>query len=477
MAVDQRHVQEIIERVSARQDFGEACQRRDLGALIAILGKHGLTQGQMAGMIGIPQGRLSEYKTGKRMPLASSTFQAFADGLGLPAHARLALGLAPHANGAGASATIGGPVIPADTFDLLMLAEATGRRGNDVKRRDMLSLAATIGGTAAIAHSEVWERLAYALTKPTAMDESIVREMEARAAGFHLLDLVMPASLLFKALVAHLRELSTLLNGTTTDPKDELRRRLIVVAGESSVLAGWAASDTGDAATARNYYETAERAAKEADDPGIAACVLGYRSYIPSTKGANGRARLLLTQALETAERAKVPSPGTLSWLAARHAEESAALGDKAQALKSWHQAAEAYSVTDPDEDRVWTRFLDQNRFDACRIATYARIGHLDQAQEIANVVLERLTQHDTKRAAIILEDIAVAHLTRGAVTDAAHLAKDGLAVTRETEFAMWLPRFEAIGQGLRRYQTQPQVRAYLEDLAMTRRQFAASPR
>src|SRR5260370_26309828 len=204
MAVDQRHVQEIIERVSARQDFGEACQRRDLGALIAILGKHGLTQGQMAGMIGIPQGRLSEYKTGKRMPLASSTFQAFADGLGLPAHARLALGLSPHANGAGASATIGGPVIPADTFDLLMLAEATGRRGNDVKRRDMLSLAATIGGTAPIAHSEAWDQLAYALTKPTATDESIVREMEAHPARVHLLDLVMPASLLFKALLSQL---------------------------------------------------------------------------------------------------------------------------------------------------------------------------------------------------------------------------------------------------------------------------------
>ncbi len=186
---------------------------------------------------------------------------------------------------------------------------------------------------------------------------------------------------------------------------------------------------------------------------------------------------MLLTQALETAGRARVPSPGTVSWLAARHAEESAALGDKGQALKSWHQAAEAFSVADPDEDRVWTRFLDQNRFDACRIATYARIGQLDQAQEIASAVLERLTQHDTKRTAIILEDIAVAHLTRGAVTDAARLAKDGLAVTRETEFAMWMPRLEAIGQGLRRYQTQPQVRAYLEDLAMRRRQFASSPR
>ncbi len=477
MALDQRNVQEIIERVSARQDFLDACQRHDVGAIIRILGMHGITQGQISSMIGISQPRLSEYKTGKREALASSTFQAFADGLGLPRSARLALGLAPVSIGADAAPVAGGLIVSADTFDVLMLAEATGRRGSDVKRREMLSLAAKIGATTAIAQSEVWERLAYALTKPTAMDESIVREMEARSAGFHRLEEMMPAPLLFKGLAAHLREVGTLLNGTAADPSDELRRRLIVAAGESSVLAGWTASDMGDAATARNFYETAQRAAKEASDPGITACALAYRSYIPSTRGAHGRARVLVAQALDASDHSKESSPATVSWLAARHAEESAALGDTAQALKSWEQAAEAFSIADPDEDRVWTRFLDQNRFDSYRIATYAKIGKLDQAQEIASAVLERLTQPDRKKAAIILEDIAVAHLTRGAVTDAARLAKDGLAVTRETEFAMWMPRFEAIAQGLRRWQTQPPVRAYLEDLAMTRRQFASSPR
>jgi hypothetical protein len=70
---------------------------------------------------------------------------------------------------------------------------------------------------------------------------------------------------------------------------------MIVIAGESSVLAGWAASDVGDSTTARNFYGTAERAAKEANDPGINACALTYRSYIPSTKGNHGRSRALLS--------------------------------------------------------------------------------------------------------------------------------------------------------------------------------------
>ena len=41
----------------------------------------------------------------------------------------------------------------------------------------------------------------------------------------------------------------------------------------------------------------------------------------------------------------------------------------------------------------------------------------------------------------------------------------------------MWLPKFEAIAKGLLRFQRQPLVRAYLEEFAMTRRQFAPSAR
>jgi hypothetical protein len=34
----------------------------------------------------------------------------------------------------------------------------------------------------------------------------------------------------------------------------------------------------------------------------------------------------------------------------------------------------------------------------------------------------------------------------------------------------MWLPKFEAMAKGLLRFQRQPQVRAYLEEFAMTKR-------
>jgi hypothetical protein len=446
--------------------------------VIEILGTHGITQGQMSALTGFPQGRISAYKNRKHIPTASSTFQAFADGLGMPPHLRLALGLAPTDDSGDSQPTASRVDMPSDTFDLLLLARAIGRRGAVMKRREVLELAAKVGATAAVAQSEVWERLSFALNGRSTLDESIVMEMEARAAGFHRLEEIIPAPSLFKGLAAHIEELSKLLGRTTEDASDEMRNRLVVVAGESAVLAGWAASDMGDSVTARNFYGTAERAASEADDPSIIACALAYRSYIPSAKGVHGRARALLTDALDVLPaRGMRASPGTYSWLAARHAEESAALGDGRQALLSWKRAEEAFSLTDPEEDRVWTRFLDENRFASYQIATYANLGKLDEAQAIAEVVLGRLDQPDRKKAVIVLEDIASAHLRRGSANEAARLASKGLAILRETEFTMWLPRFEALAQTLRRWQRQAPVRSFLEEMTRTKRQFGPSAR
>jgi len=110
MAVDTPVIREVVERVCARQDVLDACKRRDLGAVITALCENGVTQGQIASLTRIPQGRLSEYKTRKRMPTATSTFEAFADGLGMPAAARRSLGLAAETTGPGPAGPSGDPL-------------------------------------------------------------------------------------------------------------------------------------------------------------------------------------------------------------------------------------------------------------------------------------------------------------------------------------------------------------------------------
>jgi transcriptional regulator with XRE-family HTH domain len=100
MALSISEVRVIVGRVFAQQDVLDACARHDLGRVILILGAHGLTQGRISELTGISQGRLSEWARRKRKPRASSTFEAFADGLGVPSAARQALGLASDGSGA-----------------------------------------------------------------------------------------------------------------------------------------------------------------------------------------------------------------------------------------------------------------------------------------------------------------------------------------------------------------------------------------
>src|SRR5260221_11141059 len=95
MPLDIADVRKIVERVCARPDVLDACRKRDLGTVIEVLGSHGLTQGTVAGLTGISQGRLSEYKNHKITPKAKSIFEDFADGLKVPLSARQALGLSP----------------------------------------------------------------------------------------------------------------------------------------------------------------------------------------------------------------------------------------------------------------------------------------------------------------------------------------------------------------------------------------------
>ena len=93
MAVDEALVRERLSKVFARQDFFEACKRRDAGAIVRILGAHGITQGQVSMMTGIAQSTLSKYKTGGHQAEFASTFEKIADGLGMPQRLRQALGL------------------------------------------------------------------------------------------------------------------------------------------------------------------------------------------------------------------------------------------------------------------------------------------------------------------------------------------------------------------------------------------------
>ena len=397
MTLDRQEVHEIVNRVFARQDVIEACRqrdRRDIGLIISVLGSHGISQGLIAGLTGITQGRLSEYKTGKRLPTLN-TLEEFANGLGLPEHARRALGLAAAPDDDKTVSASGSFTEQAAMPDILTVAWMAGSLNNYVDRRAIVQLAATLVAAPLLGVEEPTERLAYALIGPTTLQEDTITFLEQRTVGLHRIEPMFPARVVHRSIMSHLREITALLEGHPHDPlrsrlaHDPLRSRLARIAGESAVLAAWTAWDLGEGAHSARMYRITEAAARAAEDPAIMACANTFRSYATSGPTAHEDARRLLAEAREC-----LPETGenaTRAWVLGREAEEAAALGDSA-AKNLIKQADEAFHHARPQKERPWTRFLDETRMGALALSTYTRLGNEQRVHALADDLLATVT-------------------------------------------------------------------------------------
>ena len=139
MALAMSEVRAIVQRVCARPEVLAACRQHDIGFVVEVLGKHKpkVTQGQIAALTGIAQGRLSEYMSHKRTPEKASIFRDFADGLDMPLVARRHSGFPRTGQPRPAAAwyprcgnrPMNGPGIPGDP------GRCRGERGQVVARR------------------------------------------------------------------------------------------------------------------------------------------------------------------------------------------------------------------------------------------------------------------------------------------------------------------------------------------------------
>ncbi len=440
MTLDRYEVQEIVRRAFARQDVIEACKERDLGKIVAVLGAHGLSQGQIAGLTGIPQGRLSEYKTGKRLATLN-TLEEFADGLAVPEDARRALRLAAPADADDGSA-VTTRTDSAAAPDLLTVAWMTGSLNNHVDRRAVLQLAATLVAAPLLGVEEPTERLAYALIGPTALQEDTVSFLEQRTVGLHRIEPMFPARQVHRTIMSHLREVTALLEG---HPGDPLRPRLARIAGESAVLAAWTAWDLNEAAHSARMYRIAEVASRVADDPVIMACANTYKSYATSGPNAHADARRILVEA-----RRALPEKGedaTRAWVLGREAEEAAAIGDPV-ARDLIKKAVAAFERARPQQERPWTRFLDDTRMNAMGLSTYTRLGDEQKVHALADDLLATVAPA-SKRAALMNADVGIAAARLGDVSSAIGYGHRSVEAVRasETSFGLW--RLEELARAL----------------------------
>jgi transcriptional regulator with XRE-family HTH domain len=241
----------------------------------------------------------------------------------------------------------------------------------ELRRRDVLRLGGAVSGLTAVAPMlESWDRLVLALQGSGTVDDDVVANLEAQTAGFHELERQLPGRALFPKLEAHLDGLADVLRGQMSSAQ---RRRLIRVAGDAAVLAGWITWDMRSRVAAMRLYKTASVAAHEADDPALLACTLAYRSYAIGVDGDHRTAVGMLAKAVRHAEAAGYTK--AVAWLRARQAEELSSLGDTS-ALDEIEKAMTAFDLVGEHERRGLASSIERGSPDMPRRCTCDCIKH-----------------------------------------------------------------------------------------------------
>ncbi|MCK2214036.1 XRE family transcriptional regulator [Actinomadura sp. ATCC 31491] len=328
--------------------------------------------------------------------------------------------------------------------DHMALAWTVGRLNLRVDRRTILQLAAAATAGAAL---DPAQRLMRALGGDHRPDDATIAHLEDRTRGFHRIEEHIPAKSLYPALISHLNEVSTLLESGLPDAH---RDRLAVVAGESAILAAWFAWELGDEQMTASHIRLANAAAQHAKDHSIAACMAGYRSYMTSGDGA--RSTRLVQWGLD---RIGAGDPATRAWLLARHAEESALLGEHRDALRSIREAGDVYAGADINA-RPWTCFLDPGRFASMTLTVYSRLRrHEDSIAAMDEIALHLGPTTEIKKLCVVKAEMALAHYRLGDVTEAVACARSALDATTAMGFPLGWERLDNVAAELKPSRSQ----------------------
>lgn len=325
-------------------------------------------------------------------------------------------------------------------------------------RRTLLTSVAFLAAAGAI---EPYARLQHALARPgRPLTRADAEHLLADTDTFFTREATETAAALAPDLARHLGLVTALL---TLAADESVRRTLVLAAGTTAALAGWCAMDTGDQASADGYWAAAVSAAKESGDGPLLSLVMAYLSYQHAGRGDHAGAWELLDAAgRHVRSRADAQAR---SWIAARQAEEAAALGQGAPALVALERAMTAHDYIDTTSPRAWVDFFDGARLGSMAVATYGRLQH-PQLGQAADAVMDSLGPDMLKTRAVILGDVAGARLAAGNLDEGCAIARQALAATVSGEAILGRERLAALLPALTAHQDAAEARALRADLA-----------
>jgi tetratricopeptide (TPR) repeat protein len=396
-------------------------------------------QTHLAGWLGITQGQLSRIERALTPVRDLAKLDQWARVLHIPSHL-LWFEVSPDPSETPVYLT------PRATLEEAGQDQSEGE-GDAVRRRELLKVAKA-AGVSAVAGSGLladapWQRLRDSLDKARPIDAATVQLMQDRTADFFETEYTVPARHVLDLLTTHRTTLTTLVGNARTDAT---RDPLTVMIGETEALIGWLNFDLGRAREAADAWRATLKVAKDTGDRALAACALGYWSYLAGSRNDVEPAVRLLQQAEEYVPGSYAPA--TRSWIAARAAEELGRLGDETAALRALERAFTAFDFARPRTERVWTGFFTANRLGGLTVSTYMALNHHD-ATAAALSLLTSLSPTENKVRAIVLADLTTLAARTKDFDRANAFADDAIDITVRTEASMVRQRLLTLASSL----------------------------
>ena len=387
-------------------------------------------QTQLARWLGITQGQLSRIERSATPICDLAKLDTWAQRLHIPPDQ---LWFSPSAS---AARNADAPAPQRATVEASPHSEAS-----DMRRRDLLKAASVTA--AGLLSDTPWQRLIDSVNKGRPVDTATVQLMQDRTADLFHTEESVPARQLLEAFAQHRTTLETLLANARIE---SIRRNLAVAMGETDVLTGWILFDLGRGSEAADAWRSTLKIAKETGDRALAACALGYWSYLASSRNDTAPSVRLLQQARDCVPGSSAPA--TRSWLSAREAEELARLGDESGTLRAVERALTAYDFARPRSERPWTAFFGASRLGSMIVSAYTTLRHRD-ATAAANSLLTSLSPMENKVRAIVLSDLTINAARTNDYDRATALVSDAIELTTRTETTLARQRLLALAATL----------------------------
>jgi tetratricopeptide (TPR) repeat protein len=350
-----------------RPDVCQALRKRDMGTLFTLLRQHtGLSQTRIGTAVGLGQGRISEVINGNLGIRHAHVFERIADGLSMPDHARIMLGLPPRQIRASAAPRSTTPALPSHDSELLRQ-----------------------------------------ITAARSIDSTLVRVLQAETDNIRLLDRRLGAPAVAGKLEAHIAHVE---NGLRFSLRPGNRQQLAAVLADASALAGWQAIDMGHLPRAWAHFERATAAAREAGDPCLLAFAAGEQGYVLLDLHRPADA-LAMVRAAYNETRTAIPHQ-LRGWLRAAEAEMAAAAGQETTCRTALDSAAREVGHGPAGEDLPYLA-LNETHLARWRGNCLVLFGDPQTADDL-NTALTAMDDSFTRAEAGLRCDLAAALHVRG---------------------------------------------------------------